>query len=152
VLLRRPLLSYNRFRISDGEPMALDACRECGNQISTKAKTCPHCGIKSPTRTKSSVIGAVVILGIISFVVISKIQGDKEEAAEQECLKEHPLSPVQATARHHFGTCYQYRHMPSSVWSDDRRALMLLSEGCYSDDRDDPRYDDAAWDYCKAKP
>ena len=24
--------------------MALISCKECGNQLSTNAKTCPHCG------------------------------------------------------------------------------------------------------------
>ena len=26
--------------------MALIKCKECGNEISSSAKTCPHCGIK----------------------------------------------------------------------------------------------------------
>lgn len=30
--------------------MALKACRECGNQVSTKAEICPHCGVRSPTK------------------------------------------------------------------------------------------------------
>jgi len=29
--------------------MTLSGCRECGSQISTKAKTCPHCGVSSQT-------------------------------------------------------------------------------------------------------
>ena len=28
--------------------MALVTCRECGAEVSSEAKTCPHCGIKSP--------------------------------------------------------------------------------------------------------
>lgn len=28
--------------------MALTACKECGNEISTKAKACPKCGAKVP--------------------------------------------------------------------------------------------------------
>ena len=28
--------------------MALVACRECGNEVSTEAKTCPHCGTSKP--------------------------------------------------------------------------------------------------------
>jgi len=30
--------------------MALEPCRECGQQVSTEAPTCPHCGVPSPTR------------------------------------------------------------------------------------------------------
>lgn len=33
--------------------MALEACRECGAQISTEAKTCPSCGVKDPTKRPS---------------------------------------------------------------------------------------------------
>jgi hypothetical protein len=29
--------------------MALKPCRECGLDVSTSAKTCPHCGVRSPT-------------------------------------------------------------------------------------------------------
>ena len=28
--------------------MALKPCRECKTEISTRAKTCPHCGLKRP--------------------------------------------------------------------------------------------------------
>lgn len=29
--------------------MALEACRECGEKVSTEAETCPHCGVPDPT-------------------------------------------------------------------------------------------------------
>ena len=28
--------------------MALQPCRECGAQVSTEAKSCPHCGVPDP--------------------------------------------------------------------------------------------------------
>jgi len=28
--------------------MSMTACRECGKEISTKARNCPHCGAKVP--------------------------------------------------------------------------------------------------------
>lgn len=31
--------------------MALEPCHECGSEISERAKTCPHCGIKSPFKS-----------------------------------------------------------------------------------------------------
>ncbi|WP_412514572.1 MULTISPECIES: zinc-ribbon domain-containing protein [Shewanella] len=30
--------------------MALVKCKECGEEVSTKAKTCPKCGAKAPTK------------------------------------------------------------------------------------------------------
>lgn len=41
--LRREVGNYR------GKGMALQACRECGAQVSTSAEVCPHCGIRSPT-------------------------------------------------------------------------------------------------------
>jgi hypothetical protein len=29
--------------------VALKACRECGDPVSTKTEICPHCGVRSPT-------------------------------------------------------------------------------------------------------
>ena len=31
--------------------MALEACRECQKEVSTQARTCPHCGAPVPTRS-----------------------------------------------------------------------------------------------------
>lgn len=49
--------------------MALKPCRECKKEISTEAKTCPHCGVSNPA-TSSMVlsvirVSAVVIVGIV---------------------------------------------------------------------------------------
>ena len=47
--------------------MALIKCKECGQQVSTDAKTCPHCGTRSVTSSKlSMLLGILVLLGIIA--------------------------------------------------------------------------------------
>lgn len=53
--------------------MALKPCRECGQEVSTEAKKCPHCGVSDPTgaiarRAKNTGCGcllAVLIMGAI---------------------------------------------------------------------------------------
>lgn len=42
--------------------MALIKCRECGKEISPKAKDCPHCGAKPPYRPS---LAFVVISGLL---------------------------------------------------------------------------------------
>ena len=32
--------------------MAMTICRECGGDVSTSARTCPHCGVKNPGMSK----------------------------------------------------------------------------------------------------
>lgn len=41
-------------------------CKECGAEISSLAKYCPRCGC--PTKTKSKLATASLVLGIISMV------------------------------------------------------------------------------------
>ena len=35
------------------EHMAMTTCKECGKQVSTEAKACPHCGAAAPARKKA---------------------------------------------------------------------------------------------------
>jgi hypothetical protein len=54
--------------------MALKPCRECGQQVSTDAETCPHCGVRSPTdraaagKRTAGVVSWLVVLGIIAWI------------------------------------------------------------------------------------
>ncbi len=58
--------------------MALIKCRECGKQISDKAKTCPHCGVKNSsgmsTKKKNIIItcSLIVIVVVVAMILIFK--------------------------------------------------------------------------------
>ena len=50
--------------------MALVPCRECGKEVSDQAKTCPYCGIKTPSkqrRQKRMIITTIIILALVSL-------------------------------------------------------------------------------------
>lgn len=47
--------------------MALTTCKECGQQVSTKAGTCPGCG--APISSGSGFLGNVIVLAILAGVV-----------------------------------------------------------------------------------
>ncbi|MEA1911771.1 MAG: DUF4352 domain-containing protein [Spirochaetota bacterium] len=51
--------------------MALKKCKECGAEISSKAKVCPSCGAKNKTRSKLGVFLAVILIGIGLIWMIS---------------------------------------------------------------------------------
>lgn len=60
--------------------MAMINCKECGKEISTEAKACPHCGAKVP-RTKWWLW---IPLGLIAaFLVFGAIVGGSPEAQEK---------------------------------------------------------------------
>lgn len=70
--------------------MALKNCKECGEKVSTKAKTCPKCGAKAPKKT-SFLTWAVLVL--IVFVVIGVMRQEasltpEERAERAERLEE----------------------------------------------------------------
>lgn len=65
--------------------MALKPCKECKKEVSTSAKTCPHCGVKNPgVSTKDSLIGLGVLVLIVVVVVASCGDSDKEKQAKAE--------------------------------------------------------------------
>lgn len=63
--------------INMGEDMALTKCRECGKQVSSKAATCPICGIKSPGRWKIGCFPGAIIAVVVFLVIGNLIEGSK---------------------------------------------------------------------------
>jgi hypothetical protein len=53
--------------------MALKPCRECRAQVSTEAKSCPHCGVKSPTVSRLGQEIRKAIRGIATLVILVSI-------------------------------------------------------------------------------
>src|SRR5690606_1515356 len=64
-----------------GEPMALQNCHECGNNVSTEAATCPSCGApvkpkalaEQPKPKKRRSRKGLVVVGIFAIFVLSCI-------------------------------------------------------------------------------
>lgn len=59
-----------------GSILSLKKCKECGQEVSTKASVCPHCGAKDPLGraakgclTVTSVLGGFVLLVVIIVAV-----------------------------------------------------------------------------------
>lgn len=47
--------------------MALTKCKECKKEVSSSAKTCPHCGVKNPAITAKQQMGGCLVLIVISL-------------------------------------------------------------------------------------
>ena len=78
--------------------MALIACRECGPDVSTEAKTCPKCGvrIKKPSKLWMWLIGTPIALFIILMIVVSN----------------SPEAEAKAKARHTYELCLSEMNDP----------------------------------------
>lgn len=53
-----------------GDVMALIKCKECGNEISSKASSCPKCGAPAPKKTS---LFTWIIAGFFALVVFAAI-------------------------------------------------------------------------------
>lgn len=53
--------------------MALVKCKECGSDVSTKAKTCPKCGAKAPKKTS---LFTWIVTGFVAAAIIGTFTSD----------------------------------------------------------------------------
>lgn len=82
--------------------MALIKCKECGNEVSTEANTCPKCG--APVKDKNAEFAKQLLGGLFVFAVIwmvlsascssdepEKVAADKKETAGQATPEPQPV-------------------------------------------------------------
>lgn len=75
--------------------MALVKCKECGKDVSTSAKVCPHCGIKSPGVKASDALKGFALIFVVIFIIAQCSDSDdkptsvdaKPQVSETECIK-----------------------------------------------------------------
>lgn len=70
--------------------MALTKCKECKKEVSSSAKTCPHCGVKDPAIGAKQKLGGCLVLIVIFFLIwafVGKDSDDEEKTAAtpKEC-------------------------------------------------------------------
>lgn len=70
--------------------MAMVKCKECKKDVSSKAKVCPHCGVKDPAVTTMAMIGAVVFLVVLVWIVVDFLSGDADPAVSSVAESEAP--------------------------------------------------------------
>lgn len=70
--------------------MALVKCRECSNNVSNKAPTCPHCGIKYPS-SKSSGCLVIIFVGLIVLWALAFIGQGQKNISQRETEKRQEI-------------------------------------------------------------
>lgn len=58
--------------------MALKPCRECGHEVSTSAKICPHCGVKRPVAASLGCGSGLLLFlaGVLTIMVVWSMSED----------------------------------------------------------------------------
>ena len=50
--------------------MALSTCRDCGREVSTRARHCVHCGRPWPSTNCCSALGTGLLIGLIALTAV----------------------------------------------------------------------------------
>jgi len=76
--------------------MALTTCRECGKQVSTDAKTCPHCGTSAPAKKKAKGGIGKWLLIIFAIGLVANVLSTKDNATTATAKPPVQAAPVAA--------------------------------------------------------
>ena len=93
-------------------------------------------------------------IGTVGLIAYANQAAKKDEQAEKQYLKQHPLTEKQVAANTHFSACWHYRNASRIVLTEKQRNMLLHAEKCYFDEREDPRYGDATypWNHEASQP
>jgi hypothetical protein len=94
----------------------------------------------------------LLAIGAVGLIVYANQAAKKDEEAEQDYLKRHPLTEKQVAANAHFSACWHYRNASHIVLTEKQRNMLLRAEKCYFDERQDPRYGDATYPWNHEAP
>jgi hypothetical protein len=76
--------------------MALVKCKECGEQVSTSAKSCPKCGAKLPKKTSLITWLVLILFGVVVFNVAytpSRTASPSSASASANLTEASPTPP-----------------------------------------------------------
>ena len=106
--------------------MAMVKCRECGQEVSDQAETCPHCGIKHP---KKKANGCLIIIGLlVLFVIIIVVGGNSgsnsASGGGQNSASQPSQSSSESACSSDWHTCKDNADLVnnSSIWADIQSA------------------------------
>ena len=82
--------------------MAIATCKECGKQVSTEAKACPHCGATAPAKKSKGGVGKwlliVFAIGLVAAILPKKDKATPVASAPQKAptvrVAEAPTAPA----------------------------------------------------------
>ena len=80
--------------------MAMTTCKECGKQVSTEAKACPHCGAAAPARKKAKGgIGKWLLVVFAIGVVVAVLPKQDKAKASASAPQRTQAAPVPDTPK-----------------------------------------------------
>lgn len=79
--------------------MAMTTCKECGNQVSSQARACPHCGAVAPAKKKARGGVGKWLLIVFAIGVVVAVLPKKDKVAASSLPSKAQAIPVVETPR-----------------------------------------------------
>ena len=106
--------------------MAMTTCKECGKQVSTEAKACPHCGAAAPARKKAKGgIGKWLLVVFAIGVVVAVLPKQDKAKASASAPQRTQAAPVPDTPKKEEVTATEEKKA-DEVTDKQRAALAAL--------------------------
>ena len=96
--------------------MSLKKCKECGVEVSTKAMTCPHCGVRHPGITDSDTAKGCLggCFGVIAIAVFLSIMLDTNSDKNTQPTIEPNDEPANVAAKEELKNFYWVKDLYAS--------------------------------------
>lgn len=128
--------------------MAMTECKECKQEISTKAKTCPNCGVKDPgTKASDVIVLAVIILGISMCSSDDEPSTSNTSAPAKTAPKKTPeqIAAEEAACKKDL-SCWGEKHsISAAVYCDDYVENLAQYSHEWTDGMLEPKFSHYRW-------
>jgi hypothetical protein len=108
--------------------MALRPCKECGREISTEARTCPHCGKKDPTGSHSSRAALGCLSLILIGVFVSLLSSKSEDEPREPSAVASPSYAAISQTPPEVGSQWTYSHDADEMSGKTSHVATVISQ------------------------
>lgn len=100
--------------------MAIIKCRECGQDVSSQARTCPHCGIAMPSnRVEPRRVASVVIIIIAVFIFILVKHTNESRRTHAYQAPTPASTPAPTRTPFNINAAVSYRNLEFKITNQD---------------------------------
>ena len=123
--------------------MAMTKCKECKQEVSTKAKICPNCGVKDPGTKASEIIGGFIVLAVIVFGISMCSSNDESSTSSDTSAPEQIAEEAACKADL---SCWGEKHsISAAVYCDDYVEKLAQYDHEWTDGMLEPKFSHYRW-------
>jgi len=123
--------------------MAMTKCKECGQDVSTKAKTCPNCGVRDPALGTKEMLSGCLLLVLIGVGVVWFLASGGDESATTESS---PATVPDAECKKDLA-CWGEKHLTrASVKCDEFVERLASYDFEWTDGWAEPKFSHYRWE------